>query len=243
MNTSLNINGGKRANWKIANWKIANWKIANWKIECRCGSRFGSVAAMILLASSVAAPVFAQQEVDPEWPCIQRLIMEVSPAVMWPIPVDETMQDEWRKDDQVRQLAEQLGDIETFTDQERTDIAQFAESTSTEDIEKRLSLLAVGLVEVSNRDRKQFIDGIKRYTRQQIAISKQIENTLNQLSLLEGEQSADDNKQRMEIEETLRWHERVYDQRERAIGSLCEEPVELEERLSEILREAAQYLP
>jgi hypothetical protein len=46
-----------------------------------------------------------------------------------------------------------------------------------------------------------------------------------------------------EIEETLRWHERVYDQRERAIQSLCERPVVLEEKLSAVLRELGQYLP
>ena len=38
-------------------------------------------------------------------------------------------------------------------------------------------------------------------------------------------------------------HQRVYDQRENAIQSLCERPVQLEETLSSVLRELAIYLP
>ena len=185
------------------------------------------------------------QEVDPEWPCVQRLINEVSPAVMWPVPVEEGMEDAYRQDAQIRALAEQLGDVGTFTDTHRQSIAEFADSVPEAEREQKLTVLATGVVDVSNRIRKDYIRGIKRYTRQQIAISQQIENTLNELSLLEGgKNNANSSGQsRQEIEETLRWHERVYDQRERNIQLLCEAPVELEQQLSEVLRDAAQYLP
>ena len=201
------------------------------------------------------------QDVDPEWPCVQRLIPEVSPAVMWPVPVEEGMDDAYRQDTQIRALAEQLGDIELFTDKHRQAIADFASGVPDAERDHKLTLLASGVVDVSNRIRKDYIRGIKRYTRQQIAISQQIEDTLNQLSLLESDNLPDNGRlpvtdnvstsdsvnsagqSRQEIEETLRWHERVYDQRERNIQLLCEEPVELEQQLSEVLRDAAQYLP
>ena len=183
------------------------------------------------------------QEVDPEWPCVQRLINEVSPAVMWPVPVEDGMDDAYREDTQIRALAEQLGDVETFTDAHRQSIADFANGISELEREQKLTLLATGVVEVSNRVRKDYIRGIKRYTRQQIAISQQIEDTLNELSLLENSNANSSGQSRQEIEETLRWHERVYDQRERNIQLLCEAPVELEQQLSEVLRDAAQYLP
>jgi len=183
------------------------------------------------------------QDVDPEWPCIQRFVPIVSPAVMWPIPVEESMSQEWRKNPEIRKLAEELGDLEAFTDQHRASIEAFATAAPDADKEVQLSLLAVGVVDVTNRVRTQYMKGIKRFTRQQIAISEQIEDTLNQLSLLEDESTTKDGQERAEIEESLRWHERVYDQRERAIGLLCEEPVELEQRLSDVLRDVAQYLP
>ena len=212
--------------------------------QLKCLAQAGLLStALGVLVTGFSGYAVAQQEIDPEWPCIQQLIMEVSPAVMWPVPVDEQMQTAWRDDRPLRKLAEELGNLEVFTDDDRDTIAQFAESMSDGEKEMRLSLLAAGVVEVTNRQRKKFINGIKRYTRQQIAISGQIEDSLNQLSLLEERNTTEDGQARQEIEETLRWHERVYDQRERAIASLCEEPVELEQRLSDVLRDAAQYLP
>lgn len=194
--------------------------------------------SMLCLAWSAQA-----QTVDPEWPCIQRLILEVSPAVMWPIPVEEDMLTEYRKHPPIRALAEKLGDLDTFSEEHQITISDFADSVSEEEREWQLTLLATGVVDVSNRVRKDYIRGIKRFTRQQIVISEQIEDTLNQLSLL-GEQGDDSNaEQQQEIQETLRWHERVYDQRERSIQLLCEAPVDLEQQLSEVLRYTAQYLP
>ncbi|MFK8079598.1 MAG: hypothetical protein AB8B97_04870 [Granulosicoccus sp.] len=191
----------------------------------------------------LAVMVVQAQEIDPEWPCIQRLIPEVSPAVMWPVPVEDSMRKQYRQDTRIRALAEELGDIESFTEAHQQSITDFADSVSEPERELQLTLLATGVVDVSNRIRKDYISGIKRYTRQQIAISEQIESSLNELSLLDGQDGGNTADARLEVQETLRWHERVYDQRERSIQLLCEAPVELEQELSEVLRFTAQYLP
>ena len=199
------------------------------------------VCSVVMLTAVAHAQA---QEVDPEWPCIQRLIPEVSPAVMWPVPVEDNMRTQYRQDPLLRSLAEELGDIETFDEAHQQSITNFADGIAESEREFQLTLLASGIVDVSNRVRKDYISGIKRYTRQQIAISQQIEDTLNELSELEGQNTeAQQTEAQQEVTETLRWHERVYDQRERSIQLLCEEPVELEQQLSEVLRYAAQYLP
>lgn len=199
---------------------------------------------LAVLSLCLALPgVVSAQDVDPEWPCIQRLVETISPAIMWPLPVDEAMSSEWKTDEEVRQLARRLGDLETYTDADRAAVEAFAGSLAAEEKEHRLNLLAVGILEVANEVRKLYISGIKRYTRQQIAIADQIESTLNELSLQEESQNGESAVNREEIVSTLRWHERVYDQREAAIRLLCEQPVEREESLSDVLRDVAQYLP
>lgn len=198
------------------------------------------VAAVTL---SVFTSTAQAQNADPEWPCIQRLILKVSPATMWPIPVEEGTETEYRNHPEIRKLSEQLGDIEVFTVAHQESIAAFAQGIPEAEREASLTLLATGVVDVSNRIRGNYIRGIKRYTKQQIVISEQIESTLNELSLLQDNETASDGKARRETEDTLRWHERVYDQRESSIQLLCEQPVELEQRLSDVLRDAAQYLP
>lgn len=208
---------------------------------CRC---LAAALVSVIVAIPLIAPVQVQaQEIDPEWPCIQRLIVEVSPAVMWPIPIEESMQDSWKKNKQMRVLSERLGDLETFSDEERNLIAEFANGVAEDQREPELSALVSGIVTVTNRVRRDYIRGIKRYTRQQIAIAQQIEDSLNRLSVLEDDPSDASVNEQTEITETLRWHERVYDQREQAIRLLCEQPVELEQQLSDVLREVARYLP
>lgn len=208
-----------------------------------CGNRCTGLAMVLVLSATVFNTQAQAQEVDPEWPCIQRLIPKVSPAIMWPVPVAEDMLTAYRSDKDIRRMAEEFGDLENFTEAHQMTIGEFAESVPEAEREMKLTLLATGIVDVSNRVRSDFIGGIKRYTRQQIAISEQIEATLNELSEIEAQGEGRNAEEHQEVLDTLRWHERVYDQRERSIQLLCEEPVELEEKLSEILRYAAQYLP
>jgi len=196
----------------------------------------------VALAFSLAvccAPLMAQQQVDPEWPCIQVFVPELAAGIFWPEVISDEQIGAWKKDKTIAPLAQQLGDLPEFTDKERAAIAEFAEAQAESERRQQLNLLADGVLSVANRTRKLFIRGIKRYTRQQISIAEQIETTLNELAKSDGKASAN----RAEIEETLAWHQRVYDQRERAIQSLCDQPVELEQTLSEVMRDMAQHIP
>ncbi len=169
----------------------------------------------------------------------------------------------WKQDAVIRPLAERLGDLPAYTEAEAAAVSKFAQSIPDEQKEEQLTLLAVGILDVTNGIRRHYISGIKRYTRQQIAIADQIGATLNEISSLEGTSngsptgsptgtaatspdmpaSDEPDPRREEMMATLKWHERIYDQREHAIRSLCEQPVELEETLSDVLRDLAQYLP
>ncbi len=201
--------------------------------------RVAMLVSCLFVSSGTLTAVQAQAEVDPEWPCIQVLVPEVALAVHWPMPLDESVQGTWRDDRDIRSLAEQLGDIDTFGDPEQKLIDDFAARTDLADNPQALNQLAEGVVSVANRVRSQFIRGIKRYTRQQITIAAQIEETLNLLSV---ENDLDD-AAKSELTETLHWHQRVYDQREHAMTALCERPVELEEKLSSVLRHLSMYIP
>lgn len=210
------------------------------------------VFCLCMLATMVAARA---ETVDPEWPCVQALIPQVELAIMWPEPLAEPDKGKWRSDDTIAALARTLGDLEAYTENEEKMIDDFAAAQSTETMKDSLSQLAEGVVTEANRIRSQYIRGIKRYTRQQISIASQIEEGLNQLASMEestgDSPAANENSQakdqpaedRAELEESLKWHERVYDQREQAIVSLCERPVELEEKLSSVLRHLSTHLP
>ena len=195
------------------------------------------------LASGMLWTSAEAQMADPEWPCIQVFVPEVMLAVQWPNFLEDSEMGLWKEDPTIASLARRLGEIDEFTDVERELIGEFAESIPEVDRSDVLNKLADGVVEVTNKRRSLFMKGIKKYTRQQISISKQLEEKLNLVAALEKKSDESSKKQLAELEENLHWHQRVYDQREQSIISLCERPVEIEEHLSGVMRELASYLP
>jgi hypothetical protein len=199
------------------------------------------IASLLGAASFALAGNIAQaQTAESDWPCIQVFVPEVSVAVHWPMEISDAELSNWRDNEDTGRLAQKLGDLESYSDELRAEVATFAESLSEADQLPTLNSLAAGIVDVTNERRSMFLKGIKRYTRQQSAIAKKIETMLNDVAALDGTEEADS---RAELEETLHWQERIYDQREQSIIALCDRPVELEQTLSEVLRDVAQYLP
>lgn len=205
--------------------------------------RSSSLILTWCVTSLVATAAIAQSDNANDWPCIQQLVPEVSAAVVWPVPITDDLKGEWHKDNAISQLASELGDVDSVTDAVRTKITTFAESVPESERNATLTILADGIVDVTNERRQLFIRGIKRYTRQQQAIASQVEEQLNKLDALEGDSSEAAVAQRLELRETTQWHQRVFDQREQAITALCDRPVELETTLGDVLRELAQFLP
>ena len=198
-------------------------------------------ATCLFVAVSVASSsAFAQASADPDWPCIQVLVPTLNTAIYWPVPIEESERGTWRQDDQVAPLARDLGDLESVEDEHRQRIEAFATGLAEEQLQPQLNRLVDGIVSVASERRGLFIKGIKRYTRQQGDMARQIETRLNELSRLQGDE---DETLIASLRETLRWQERIYDQRERSIIALCDRPVEVEETLSEVLREVSQFLP
>lgn len=187
-------------------------------------------------------PLLAQQAPD-DWPCIQGYVPEVVLAVYWPQAVPESAASDWKRDKTIRALAERLGALDEYDDDARTAVTDFVASLADDQRVDALGLLATGTVATANVRRSDYLRGIRRYTRQQSSIAGQIEDGLNALARMDVEAVPADDPERVALEDTLRWHERVFDQREQAIVALCEQPVYVEQVLSDVLRDLTQYLP
>jgi len=201
------------------------------------------VSAFLCMPVQNFNSVYAQSESTSDWPCIQRLVPTVEAAVLWPGAIDETIAGKWSKDAEIFELARNLGDLDEVDDETRASIESFANAQPAEQLEGRLNMLAEGVLSVANERRSLFINGIKRYTKQQIAVAAQIEKHRNTLHDMDVSKVAVDDPARQEVEQTVHWHQRVFDKREKAIIALCNQPVAVEENLGEVLREIAQYLP
>lgn len=199
--------------------------------------------AIALCCTVMAVSTVNAQEAPPDWPCIQGYVPEVTLGIYWPVAVPEDAATTWRKNAEVRALAERLGALDEYGTTEREAVAAFVESVPEAELTDTLSLLASGTVAVANQRRADFLRGIRRYTRQQTSIASQIEDGLNTLAQMDLDGVPGDDPDRVALDDTLHWHERVFDQREQAMVALCEQPVYVEQVLSDVLRDLTQYLP
>lgn len=203
-------------------------------------NRFGLIMVAILITPAAG---ISQDKVDPDWPCIQAYVPEVAAAVVWPEPIDENIAGSWRKDDKLKPVVRDFGSLEIFTDADRERLVAFAESIPEEQRIDTYNRVADGIVIRFNQRRREYFKGIRKFTRQQIAVASTIESHLNELADLEGKTDAASMQRKQDLEETTAWQQRIFDRREGAITLLCETPVELETVMGDILRELAQFLP
>lgn len=198
-----------------------------------------NVVLMVLLIHQPTSVLAA----DPDWPCIQALVPVVELGVLWPEMLPESDLGKWKRDERVAPLARKLGALRNYTDNERLLVEQFVEQIAEAEQVSVLNRLAEGTLAIANQRRSHFIKGIKKYTKQQSAISVQIQEGLNRLAQIEQDKDQTHTAEREELIETMAWHQRVFDQREHSMIALCDQPVLVEQTTSDVLRDLAQYLP
>ena len=172
---------------------------------------------------------------DPDWPCIQRKVPEISAGMMWAGPSIEGQEAAWKEDAQVRDLVNRIVVRRTPIEEAEELIEAFAESLGTAR-NQRLTQVFAGALERINRERGQIIDGIKRYAKRQQGLARQIETRAAEIGALARDDSEDARKARRALEEQQIWDTRIFDEREQSLGYVCESPILLEQRLFALAR-------
>jgi hypothetical protein len=177
---------------------------------------------------------------DPDWPCEQALVPQVSAAVVWDGPPVEGIA--WRDVPQVAALVAQIAPSAPGDRATEATIAAFAGSLSQTDRERMLTLAFAGVLDVLNRDRATLIDGIKRYAQDQSRRAETLGEELDKMVQLEKDDSESAAQARQELKQRLTLEERAFDERERSIQFLCTRPVAVERRIGLLARTISGYL-
>lgn len=196
----------------------------------RWRSRFCLVVVGMLASAEAALPA------DGDWPCVQRLVAELSAAQMWAGPTPDTAASRWRDDPAAASLARTLAARRTSLDEAAAAIERFAQAAGSEKNTKLTALFA-GTLELINAERRRLIAGIERYARKQQALASEINEKSRILRL---DNTPD--PQRAEEEQKLQWASRIFDDRNQALGYVCESPIILEQRAFALAQEIARHL-
>lgn len=210
--------------------------------------------APLLLGVGFTLALFAATETEaqraaagpPDWPCVQRLIPELAWGTIWTGPSPEELEQAWWEDEEVGRVARFATSRASPEEQAQARVREFVESLTEErdeaEVERRLTLLFAGLFELTNRERRRTIEGIRSASRAQLARLATISAMVDELEERRAEESADA-AELERLSEALFWEQRTFQQRQQALPAMCEQPYLLEEKLSRMVRTIMARMP
>ena len=188
--------------------------------------------AVLGLAGALLAPAplqAAAQPDAPDWPCVQRLVPELSAGTVWQGPPIDQALDEWRTDPEVVELVGEIAPRRVPVETAEATAARFITADPAER-EQRASLLFAGLFDTLNRERGEVIAGLERLTRRQREFVQAIEADAARLRKLQKDPEAEPAAVQ-ELTDRVTWQTRIFEERRRTIRYVCEVPVLIEKRL------------
>jgi hypothetical protein len=198
--------------------------------------RLLALSMAVLWSAAGAGSVAAATGEDPDWPCVQRLVPEIAPAVIWAGPPLDSV--DAGPSPTIDQLAGELAARRVPLGDATEHVETFALTLAPEQKDEQLTRLFARTLEIINRDRSSIVQGIKKYARGQRALAETINAKNERLSDLPAAQVLERDTLAAERD----WDIRIYDDRRASLTYLCEQPVLLEQRAFALARAIAGHL-
>lgn len=193
------------------------------------GLTASAVAALCLTILAQPAHAAAPSE-DPDWPCQQRLVPELSAGTYWagaPLPASV----DWRADPRVAGLVEAVAPRDVPADVGTAKIQAFVSALKPGDEPAILSMVFVGILEETNRERSQIIVRLKELTRRQREIAGQVARVTDEIDAIPSDATGGEADRRAEALGRQGLLTRAFDETRRTMRYACEAPTQLEARL------------
>lgn len=205
-----------------------------------------SVCVTAAMAQGTEAPGASDQGGQPppaEWPCEQPLRPQMSIGAMWQGPaVDE--QSDWRKVPAAVVLVDQIAPRSMPQEEAIANIRRFAAGYQGAERAKILTVAFTGLFETLNAERNDIVRGIKRFYRRQDALARRIEEGWEKLGEIDPNATDPETmEQRLSLQQQVHWDSRIFDDRQRLLPAVCEQPRVLEQRVFALSRAIQEQLP
>jgi len=177
---------------------------------------------------------------DPNWPCVQPKVPQMSIAAIWDGPSVADVGNAWENNPALKDLVVRLAARRTPLEAAQTAIAGFITGDPADRHEKATKLLA-GLFDTLNQQRAEVIKGIERIDRKQKDLADKIRSDVATLRELQDRPQQDQSKINALAGE-IEWSTRIFDERRKTIRYVCEVPTVIEQRTFALARSIRQAL-
>ncbi|HEX6958335.1 MAG TPA: hypothetical protein VF194_10155 [Ferrovibrio sp.] len=178
-----------------------------------------------------------------DWPCEQPLRAEISVGSMWAGPDPNAFENSWHEIPAVAKVVEQVAPRRVPQDQALDEIHRFAIGYRDDERSKIMTQVFSGLFDTMSAERRSIIRGIKNFNHRQEALAKRIQDGWDRLGDLDAN-STDPAvaAQRADLQQQLDWDARIFDDRQRLLPAICEQPRLIEQRLFALSRAIQQEM-
>ena len=193
------------------------------------------------LIVAAATSAFAAANIDPDWPCIQRKVPELSLGQIWNGPELPEAAKGWQKDPDIPGLVTELAARRVPIADAQKEIRDFAAALPGDKPDEQLMKLVQGLFDHMNAERSQVISGIARYARNQVELAKRLRKEASELDALRAKADASATEI-TDRTDKLNWETRIFDERVQSLTYVCEVPTLIEQRLYALAKTIAEVM-
>ncbi|TIM15211.1 MAG: hypothetical protein E5Y67_08765 [Mesorhizobium sp.] len=193
-----------------------------------------SLAVVAMLAPSVNARA---ANTDPDWPCIQRKVPQLSLGQIWNGPELPPA----AKDPAVSTLVEEVAARRMPIAEAQKKIKDFAASLPAEQLAPKMAMLVQGMFDHMDAERSQVISGISRYAHKQLEMAAALRKAASDVDALRAKPDADPDDIERRTEQ-LKFATRIFNERVQSLTYVCEVPTIIEQRLYQLSKAVSETL-
>ncbi|TIX74096.1 MAG: hypothetical protein E5V25_03490, partial [Mesorhizobium sp.] len=146
-----------------------------------------SLAVVAMLTPSVNVEA---ANTDPDWPCIQRKVPQLSLGQIWNGPELPPAAKDLSKDPAVSALVEEVAARRIPIAEAQKKIKDFAAALPTEQLAPKMAMLVQGMFDHMDAERSQVISGISRYAHKQLEMAAALRKEASDVDALQAKPDA-----------------------------------------------------
>ena len=201
---------------------------------------FARLLILCTVAAALPSPADAADPRDPDWPCMQAKVPEMSVASMWDGPSIADVGNSWEDDPKINDLVVRLAARRTALDAAEKAIADVITGSAAQKQDKAKKIFA-GVFQTLSQQRSEVMSGIDRVARKEKALANKIRSDVTALRELQDKPEQDQSKIDA-LAAQVEWSTRIFDDRRKSIRYVCEVPTIIEQRVFALGRAIRQAL-
>ncbi|MGN7295517.1 hypothetical protein [Rhizobium sp. SAFR-030] len=196
------------------------------------------IAWSVMLGLAFAPSALAAQGDDPDWPCIQRKVPQLSISQIWTGPALPPEAGDWTRDAALSDLVDALAARRLTLPEAQQRIRDFRAGLPEGQAQKQIGMLVQGLFDKMNGERAHVISGIGRYAHRQRDMAASLRREASALDQLRAKGDAG-NEVAVRTERLI-FQTRVFQERAQSLTFVCEVPTLIEQRLYALVKMLAE---